>query len=272
MNQKFKNLFLFFVLLVIFGCASSGGDSFGDSPCTDCGERGELELAIQEESFYREWNPDAFKRLDSTAFLGTMPALVLSAKAPEDCKFCHSFSEESVDFDLASVEDSLWIRAFPKMQRFLMMPGMQVPEEDSLYIDSLKKELLNTEFVDGKPLASLEPWLERVGTEQVLKRGLPQKFKAISEVLASRYHVRYLSIPVVLQVEIFPDLGKKGAFRYETLWLFLDARYGELVFLCYSSFLAETTNRVAPERSWSKPFSERLWKMFSTNLSEVEPH
>ena len=48
-------------------------------------------ISIQEESFYREWNPDAFKRLDSSAVLGTMPALLLSAKAPEDCKFCHSF-------------------------------------------------------------------------------------------------------------------------------------------------------------------------------------
>ncbi len=267
-HLSFSLLFTFF----LFSCASSGDSSFGDSPCTDCGERGEMALEIQKEKFYREWNPEAFARLDSTAILGTFPALTLIADAPEDCDFCHSFSAEAVDFDLASIEDSLWSKAFPKMQRYLMMPGMQVPEADSLYADSLMKELMKLEFVDGKPLESLEPWKSRIGTEQVLVRKTPIKIKTLLSEMASRYRVRYLSIPILLQVKIFPDLGKKGGFSYETLWTFWDARYGELVFLCYSEFLAESKNRVAPERGWGEPFAKRLWKMFSTDLSSVESH
>lgn len=277
--QNFFRLSLFFFLgtfAFFAGCAGShsqgGEDSFSDSPCSDCGTRGDLKLEIQNENFYREWNSAAFERLDSSGVLGTFPALHLEAVAPEDCDFCHSFSEDAVDFDLASIEDSLWAKAFPKMQRFLMMPGMQIPEGDSLYADSLKEQLLKSVFVDGKALESLEPWKERLGTEQVLKRETPLNLKTLLGNVSAKYKVRYLSIPVYLKVEMYPDLGKKGGFHYETLWTFWDARYGELVFLCYSEFVAETTNRIAPERGWAKPFGERLWKMFSTNLSTVESH
>lgn len=264
---------LAFFCFLLCSCVSTQGDSsFGDSPCENCGERGDLALAIQGEKFYREWNPKSFARLDSTGVLGTFPAINLEAKAPEDCDFCHSFSSDAVDFDLAAVEDSLWLKAFPKMNRYLMMPGMQIPEEDSLYCDSLIRDLMELEFVDGKPLKSLEPWRSRIGIEQVFERNTSLEVKAKLQEIASRYRVRYLSIPIFLKVEIFPDLGRKGGFSYETLWTFWDARYGDLVFLCYSSFLAESESRVAPERGWALPFAERLWKMFSTDLSSVESH
>lgn len=257
----------------LFGCAGSNSDvPGGDAPCEDCGERGEIELEIKDEVFYREWNASAYARLDSTAAVGVFPALKLEAIAPEKCKFCHGFSEDALDFDLSRVEDSLWASAFPKMRRELMFPGMQVPEADSAFLDSIQHAMLATEFADSKPLGSLAPWTERAGTEQVLARAVPFPLKASLEVLASRYRVRYVSLPIYLKVEMLPKAGKKGGYTWESLWALFDARYGELVFLNYTSFRAETKTRIAPERLWAEPFAERLQKMFTTKLSAVEPH
>lgn len=257
----------------LFGCAGSSSElPGGDAPCEDCGERGEIELDILDEVFYREWNASAYSRFDSTAAVGVFPALKLEALAPEKCKFCHGFSEDALDFDLSRVEDSLWARAFPKMRRELMFPGMQVPEADSTFLDSIQRAMLATEFADSEPLGSLDPWKERSGTEQVLARAVPFKLKASLEVLASRYRVRYVSLPISLRVEMLPKAGKKGGYTWESLWALFDARYGELVFLNYSSFRAETRTRIAPERLWAEPFAARLEKMFTTKLSEVEPH
>ena len=235
----------------------------GDAPCTECGKRGDIELKISDERFYREWNADAYGRLDSTAVVGVFPALKVVAARPESCRMCHSFSESAVDFDLARIEDSLFVKAFPKMRRELMLPGMRLPDADTAFVDSMSRMLLASVFADEKPLESFEPWLEREGVEQKLSRALPVPFKNLLNELASRYELRYMTIPVRLEVTMDPDLGRR------TMW---DARYGELVFLVYSEFTAATTSGVAPEKEWASPFAPRLWKMFSTNLKSIENH
>ena len=56
-HLSFSLLFTFF----LFSCASSGDSSFGDSPCTDCGERGEMALEIQKEKLlymFRQFEED----------------------------------------------------------------------------------------------------------------------------------------------------------------------------------------------------------------------
>lgn len=268
-------LAFFPILAMLAACAGSngsGGDPMGDSPCTDCGDRGEIELEISDEVFYREWNADAFKRLDSTAILGVFPAVAVTAEAPENCKFCHSFSEDAVDFDLSRVEDSIWVSVYKNMRRELMFPGMQVPEEDSTYVDSLLKSLLTFEFADGAPLSSMAPWLDREGIEQAFNREVPAKLRNSLLDLANRYHVRYVSIPFKLSVKIDKDLGKKGGFYWESLWTLWDARYGELLFLTYNKFTAATKTRIAPERMWAEPFAERLLKMLTTDLNTLEAH
>ncbi len=276
MRLKWNFLFIWFVFFIVFsGCASSGAsytDSLpaGDVPCADCGKRGEIQLEISDEVFYREWNPFAMKRLDSAATLGVFPALKIEAFAPEDCKFCHSFSDDAVDFDLSRVEDSLWVRAFPKMNRVLLFPGMQVPEEDSLFIQTFVSEILKEPFADQKMLQNLSPWKERAGTEQLFRRTVPLALRQKMEELATRYHLRYVTFPAYLRVKMDPDLGKKGGYEFETLWLFFDARLGEAVFICYSAFTASTATRVAPERFWAEPFAARLYKMLSTDISTVE--
>jgi hypothetical protein len=42
------------------------------------------------------------------------------------------------------------VKAFPKMRRELMLPGMRLPDAESAYVDSLSKLLLNSVFADGK--------------------------------------------------------------------------------------------------------------------------
>ena len=79
-------------------------------------------------------------------------------------------------------------------------------------------------------------------------------------------------MPVRLDVYMDPDLGSSGGYTWKILWSLWDARYGELVFLVYSEFIAETTSRVAPEKEWAVPFAPRLWKMFSTDLKKIENH
>lgn len=254
--------------------APEGGDSndMADTGCDECGKQGEIELKITDEKFYREWNQVAYTRIDSSAVVGVFPALKVTAKRPDVCKMCHSFSPDALDFDLAHVEDSLFVAAFPKMQRELMLPGMRLPEADSLYLDTLSVKLLKSEFADGFKLENMAPWQDRDGIEQTFEREVPAKLKDVLNGIASRYGLRYISVPVYLEVEMIPDLGKNGGYKWKILWSFWDARYGELVFLTYSEFTAATTSRIAPEKEWSVPFAPRLWKMFSVDFSKLENH
>lgn len=254
--------------------APDGGASndMADTGCDECGKQGDIELEITNEKFYREWNQVAYSRIDSSAVVGVFPALSVKALRPEKCKMCHSFSPDALDFDLAHFEDSLFVAAFPKMQRELMLPGMRLPDADSLYLDTLSVILLKSKFADGKTLDNMTPWLERDGIEQTLQREVPAKFKNALNDIASRYGLRYISVPVKLEVEMMPDLGTAGGYTWKILWSFWDARYGELVFLTYSEFTAATTSRVAPEKEWAVPFAPRLWKMFSVDFSKLENH
>lgn len=251
---------------------ASGNSGMADTACEECGVQGEIELKISNEKFYREWNEKAYSRIDSNAVVGVFPSLKVNANRPEKCKMCHSFSADALDFDLAHVEDSLFVKAFPKMRRELMLPGMRLPEADSLFIDTLSAKLLKMPFADGSSLENATPWMERNGIEQAFAREVPKELKNLLNEIASRYELRYVSIPVLLDVTMDPDLGRNGGYQWKIVWSLWDARYGELVFLTYSEFTAATTGRAAPEKEWSAPFAPRLWKMFSVDFSKLENH
>jgi hypothetical protein len=281
MKYCFRSVALAVAAVLLISCAgardaenggSGGGNDMADTGCDECGTQGEIELKITDEKFYREWNQVAYGRMDSTAVVGVLPALKVVAKRPESCKMCHSFSADALDFDLARVEDSLFAKAFPKMTRELMLPGMRVPEADSAYLDTLSLKLLAEKFVENKRLDDVTPWKERDGVEQTLARQLPFEFSNQLNGIASRYELRYLTIPLVLEVTMDPDLGKKGGYTWKIVWSMWDARYGELLCLTYSEFTAVTTTRVAPEKEWAEPFASRLWKMFSTDVAHFENH
>ena len=267
-----------FVVSGLSSCAGSSGNgeaSMGDSGCDECGEQGEMELEITEEKGYAELDFESYGLLDSSAVIGSFPALKVVAEAPENCKFCHSFSEDAVDFDLAHYEDSLITHSFPKMDHELMFAGMRVPEEDSSVIQVFSKKILLSLFAEGKPLSDLSPWASRARDPVAyasFDREVPRELKMEFSQVSRKYNVRYLSIPLYVKVTAFPKLGRSGGYSWKSLWTLWDARLGRLVFLSYNEFTAETKSRIAPERGWAKPFAERLGKVFSTRPSEVENH
>lgn len=246
-----------------------------DSACEECGARGELELEILDEKGFVEINPQAWGRLDSVATLGSFPALRISAKCPEGEKICHSFSEDGVDFDLAHFEDSLVSHHFPRMVHEQLLEGLRIPESDSLWIRSFKSALLRLELADGKRLEDLSPWEDRAASPvaySAFDRPVPDSLKSALMLLSKRYNVRYISVPVWLQVEVLPKIGRSGGFSWTSLWTLWDAREGNLTLLAYDRFTAKTIGRVSPERSWAKPFAERLGKALSRNPETIENH
>lgn len=247
----------------------------GDSGCAECGEQGELDLEIFDEVGFVEINPDLLKNLDSSAILGSFPSQNVVAICPENEKICHSFSEDAVDFDLAHYEDSLVEANFPKMIHEQMLEGLRIPDGDSLTIRQMLQNLLQQNFADGEVLASLTPWESRADfpvAYSAFNRTVPNALKnALSEV-SKKYNVRYVSLPVMVQVQILPDIGKSGGFTWKSLWTFWDARQGELVLLSYNAFTAKTKSRIAPERGWAKPFADRLGEALRRDPKTIENH
>src|SRR5574344_1033147 len=212
----------------------SSGDPQGDSGCAECGEQGEIELEVTSEKAYREWNPQAYARFDSASTLGSFASLSVEADAPENCRICHSFSADGVDFDLAHYEDSV--------------------------------------FAGGRKLSDFSPWKTAGVSEAAYARPVPDSLKKMLRTVSLRYNVRYVSMPVRLRVQMFPKAGRSGGFSWESLWVLWDARYGELLFLDYQSLSAETTSRIATERDWASPFAARLGAALRKNPSSVENH
>lgn len=267
-------MFFIWVSLFFVSCASPSKQLSAQesAPCEDCGKRGDIDLKVHSISFYREWNPISFDRLDSNAVLGVLPAQKITVIAPSKCNFCHTFSEDALDFDLARVEDSLFAQKFPNMQRELLFLGARIPEADSIWFRDWKSKLLSTPWIEGESVSSLSPWQDRVGLEQTLDRVLPMDLATLLQELSLRYHIRYLSIPLLIEVEVFPKKGKKGGYSWKTLWTFWDARYAKLVFLTFVDLMAETKTRVPPDRYWAEPFAAFLWRMLNTDPSTIENH
>lgn len=262
------------VFILFSGCAGSPKNDLVEEepPCKDCGTRGELELEISNEKFYREWNPLAFAKWDSSALLGVLPVLSVVAEAPENCRFCHSFSADALDFDLAQVEESLFQKYFPTLRRELFIAGAFVAEQDSLRLQDWILRFEKAPLGDSLALNNLTPWVSREGIEQLYSRPLSEPLKKLLFEIGNHYRIRYLSVPVFLKVRMDPKLGKSGGYEWTILWTLWDIRYQELVFLCYSEFTVKTKNRVPPERFWAKPFAERFERMFTVDFSEIENH
>lgn len=271
---KYSALFLTFFLASCAGNRAAE-NPMGDSGCAECGEQGELELEIFDEKGFVEINPELLKMLDPKATLGSFPAQRIVADCPEDEKICHSFSEDAVDFDLAHFEDSLLEKRFPQMVHEQMLEGLRIPEADSAKIKTEMENLLKLSFADGEPLNSLSPWESRADfpiAYSAFNRAVPANLKKALSQIGKKYNVRYLSIPVTVQVQILPDLGRSGGFTWESLWTLWDARQGELLLLNYNRFTAKTTSRIAPERGWAKPFADRLDSALSRDPSTIENH
>lgn len=269
---------VFLQLLLLNACASSMPDSGGNpaggrgesAPCADCRSDEPLALKYTDSHAYREWGIPQL-RMDSGTALGILPVLRLRASGPEECSICHSFSADAVEFDFSSAQDSLLRAVFANQQLEWLFPGMQVPERDSLLWRAWCDSLAQTPFADGKALADLSPWQERQG-EAVYTRPVPAPLRTLLGRLGARYAVRYLVVPLVLNAELQPGSGKRGGYRWQSLWALWDARDGNLLLLDYRSFVAATSGTAPPDRHWSAPWASDLGKALQQGPRADETH
>jgi len=254
----------FLSLLLLNACASSlpdtgenAADGRGESaPCADCRSDEPLSLEFTDSHAYREWGVPQL-RMDSGAALGILPVLRLRASGPEECSICHSFSNDAVEFDFSSAQDSMLRAVFVNQRLEWLFPGMQVPERDSLLWRAWCDSLAKTPFADGKALSVQSPWQERQG-EAVYARTVPAPLRTLLGRLGARYAVRYLVVPLVLEAELIPGMGKRGGYRWQSLWTLWDARDGSLLLLDYRSYKAATSGAAPPDRHWSAPWVAEL--------------
>lgn len=265
---------LSFALVSCAGSRSAESAS-GDAACAECGERGEMDLEIFDEKGFVEVNPEFSTLSEVGATVGSFPAQRIVAECPDGNKICHGFSEDAVDFDLAHFEDSLLESRFPKMSREQMLEGLRVPESDSAWIREALQKILDEIFVENRPLADISPWESRVAfptAHSAFDREIPAPLREKLLSVSKRYNVRYLTLPVFIEVKILPKLGKSGGFAWKSLWTFWDARRGKLLLLSFHEFSAKTKSRVAPERGWAEPFARRLGRELLLDPKTVENH
>ena len=202
---------------------------------------------------------------------GSAPAICY----PSLCSCGCSFSEDAVDFDLAHYEDSLIEKRFPGMRHEQMLGGLWIPESDSSWIRDALRKILGLTFADGKALLDVSPWEARADSftaYSVFDRDVPAPLREELFNVFRRYNVRYLTLPVVVEVKILPKIGKNGGFAWKSLWILWDARMGKPMLLSYHAFKAKTRSRIAPERNWAAPFAKHLARELFLNPETVENH
>ncbi len=274
---KAQNVAVLLSLLTLASCAGNRAaeNSAGDSACAECGERGEMDLEIFDERSFVELNPKFLELEKSSATIGSFPALRIVAECPDENRICHSFSEDAVDFDLAHYEDSLIERRFPKMRHEQMLEGLWIPEADSSWIRDALRKILGMKLADGKSLSDVSPWEERADSltaYSVFDREVPAPLREELFNIFRRYNIRYLTLPVTVEVKILPKIGKSGGFAWKSLWILWDARQGKPMLLSYHAFKAKTRSRIAPERNWAAPFARRLARELFLDPETVENH
>jgi len=222
-------------------------------PCGDCARQGDAKLTIVDSLYYLE--STILPSRQKWAFpVGVLPLLKAEAVAPTNCKFCHAFSSDALDFEFGSSVDSL-IQALDTSHSIeVLMPGLGAPESDSVAFDRILDSLQNQPFADGKDLISWEPWLISKSEQRTQTREIPQGLSTWIRHLGARWNVATLILPVRLRVEIDPKAGDEGGYRWQLLWTVWDTRTALPLTILYADFRIETKGDVPPDRDWSKPF------------------
>lgn len=267
--------FMSLVVALLASCAlsqpeGSAGDARGESvPCASCRSDKPLLLQWQDTVSYREWSSDSL-RLRPGTVIASVPPLRLVAQAPEKCDICHSFSPDGLEFDFANAIDTLLAARFAELEFGILYPGLLVPERDSVLFQQMLDSLASTPFVGEQVLADTSPWQDRSG-DVIYNRPVNKLLRTRLARLAARYRVRYLAIPVVLDVKLDPKAGKSGAFRWQSLWMLWDAPQGQLLYLDYLQGTLISTNSTPPDRGWSGPWVERLDALLQRGPRQDEP-
>jgi hypothetical protein len=226
---------LILISLILVSCANrSRGDpsrSPNDArlsespPCDECRSGEAPNFDVKVNRAYRE-QANEILALDSGALIGVLPALNVIANSPENCNYCHSFSESAVEFDFAAKEDSILAARFPNSERVLLFPGSQVPERDSAEFWNAFANLREIPLNENKELKNF------------LKK------------LSLRYKVRYLAFASFIEVTV----KDKKTFDWESEWSLWDAQKGELLFWDYQNLTAKSKNSAPVDRGWAGVF------------------
>jgi hypothetical protein len=191
-------------------------------PCDNCRSGDVPDFEVKMNKFYREKKNENLV-LDSGELIGVLPALNVIAHSPEKCDYCHSFSEDAVEFDFAAKEDSILRTWFPGNERVLLFPSSRVPEKDSAEFWNAFANLKEIPLSENKEL------------------------KAFLKKLSLRYKVRYLAFASYIEVSI---KGKKN-FDWESEWSLWDAKNGSLLFWDYQNLSAKSKNSAPVDRGWA---------------------
>jgi len=220
-------------------------------PCENCVRTEAPQFEIQEE-FLRLEGQNQFQWETLPKPMGLLPIWQAQAHVQGKCSFCHAFSDDAVAFDFQSSLESWLLEIVPRDSMIFLIPGLGLPDKDSLGWEKILDTLANLPFLDQKPLSSMVPWLERpAGAYQVVRR-TPASLRAQISRLAARSGVRSLLIPLFVRVEILPKEGKEGAYKLDVLWSLWNAE-GERLWMIATHVKYCTTNSVPPDRNWSAP-------------------
>lgn len=261
---------IIFLIFSVLGCANSARSGaeiasngsempLGEAlPCDNCASKGEREYAVKTDLWRAEQRKD-FAWTKIAQPLGVAPLLNSKAQVQGRCSFCHAFSDDGVAFDFSAQLDQ-WLAevAFaknaPKPLIEVLLPGLALPEKDTLWWAQMEDSLRQAPFLEGKPLADFLPWQSRMEAAPQLyemERTTPQKLKSLVARIAVRASVKTLLIPISAQVEIFPKKGKSGAFATQILWTLWNAE-GELLWVLAHQAFYESKTSTPPDKNWLK--------------------
>jgi hypothetical protein len=220
-----RSAVLILISLLLFACAGQRSPGKETQPCDNCrsGETPDFEVKINKS--YREQKNENLA-LDSSVLIGVLPALNIIANSPQNCDYCHSFSESAVEFDFAAKEDSILAAWFPNNERVLLFPGSQVPENDSAEFWNAFANLKEIPLSENKELKS---FLKKLG---------------------QRYKIRYLAFASYIEVNI----KDKKTFEWESEWSLWDTKNGEMLFWDYQNLTAKSKNSAPVDRGWAECF------------------
>jgi len=238
----------------------AGAGPTGESaPCADCARQGEMKLVMVDSSTLLEIAP-GFSLHALTDTVGVAGFLKVEANPGKSCKFCHAFSEDVVEFDYGSAQDSMLTAIAPNLRLAVLVSGLQVPERDSLSLDSITQILSQTTWINGALMSDFSPWASKRGLVRESVREAPTAAREALARLALRWHTRFVVLPLHINVDIDSKAGSEGGYQLQVLWTLWDAKQGTLLVLAYAHMALETHGDVPPDRLWTRPFIEWLGK------------
>ena len=151
----------------------------------------------------------------------------------------------------------------PNLHLADLIPGLQVPEQDSSALDSISQALLHKAWMEDASFADFTPWQNRSGLVRDSIQNVPVALRELVQGIALRWHTRFVVLPIHLMVKINSTAGSHGGYQMQVLWSLWDAQRGSILVLAYVRMTLETRGNIPPDRFWTRPFLAWLGKSLS---------